>query len=83
MVAVVAVKVAEADAAGTVTDGGTERVVLVLVIVTFTPPAGAGLDNVTVQVPVEFDPRLVGLQVSEVTRTGATRETAALAEVAP
>lgn len=81
MVAVVAVKLAEVDAAATVTAAGMERAVLVLVRVTLTPPAGAAFDNATVQVPVAFDPRLVGLHVSEETRTGAAREIVAVAEV--
>jgi len=81
MAAVVAMKLADAAAAGTVTDGGTVRVELVLVRVTIAPPAGAGLVNETVQVLEELGPRLLGLQASEETRTKATRVTVALAEL--
>jgi hypothetical protein len=81
MVVVVAVKVAEVAAAETVTAAGTVRVELVLVRVTLAPPVGAGWVNVTVQLLEAFCPRLVGLQASEETRTGATRLTVVLAEL--
>ena len=79
--AVVALKVAEVAAAGTVADAGTVRVELVLDRVTIAPPEGAALVRVTVQTLEELGPRLVGLQASEETRTGATRLMVALAEV--
>jgi hypothetical protein len=79
--AVVALKVAVVAAAATVTDAGTVRTELVLVKVTLAPPVGAGWVRVTVQVLDEFGPRLVGLQASEETSTGATRLTLALAEL--
>ena len=74
-------KVAVVAVASTVTDPGTPRVALVLVNVTEAPPAGAGLVNVTVQVLEALGPRLVGLQASVDTFTGATNEIVALAEV--
>ena len=81
MVVVVALKVAVVAVAATVTDVGTVRVALVLVRVTVAPPVGAGWVSVTVQVLEAFCPRLVGLQVSEETRTGATRLMVTFAEV--
>jgi hypothetical protein len=81
MVVVVALKVAEVAAAATVTEAGTVRVELVFVRVTLAPPVGAGWVNVSVQVLEAFCPRLVGLQASEETRTGATRLKVALAEL--
>ena len=81
MAAVVALKVADVAAAATVTEAGTVRVELVLVSVTLAPPVGAGCVNATVQVVEEFCPRLVGLQASDETSTGATRVTVALAEL--
>ena len=81
MVVVVALKVAAVAVAATVTDAGTVRVALVLVRVTVAPPVGDGCVSVTVQVLDAFCPRLVGLQTSEETSTGATRLMAAFAEV--
>jgi hypothetical protein len=81
MVPVVALKVAVVAAASTVTDAGTVRVGLLLVRVTLAPPVGAACVRVTVQVLVKFGPRLVGLQTSEETSTGATRLMLALAEL--
>jgi hypothetical protein len=78
---VLALKVAVVAAANTVTDAGTLRVALVLVIVTLAPPAGAALVRVTVQVVDALAPRLVGLQASEDTRVEAARLTVALAEL--
>jgi hypothetical protein len=81
MVPVVALKVAVVAAASTVTDAGTLRTALLLVRVTLAPPVGAAWVRVTVQVLVEFGPRLVGLQTSEETSTGATRLMLVLAEL--
>src|ERR1700687_3506593 len=81
MAVVVALKLAVVAAAATVTDAGSVSVVLVLVSVTNAPPAGAALLNVTAQVLEAFCPRLVGLHASEDTTTGATRLTAAFAEL--
>jgi hypothetical protein len=62
MAKVAALKVAEVAAAATVTDAGTVSAGLVLVRVTVAPPVGAGWVRVTVHVPEELGPRLVGLQ---------------------
>jgi hypothetical protein len=67
-------KVAEVAAAVTVTDAGTLRAEFVLDRATVAPPVGASLVRVTVQVLDELGPRLVGLQASEETRIGATRD---------
>ena len=77
----VALKGAEVAPAGTVTDAGTVTVALVFVRVTIAPPAGAAFVKVTVQVPEEFGPRLLGLQASEETSTEAARLTLVLAEL--
>jgi hypothetical protein len=81
MAAVVALKLAEVAAAATVIEAGTVRVELVLARVTLAPPVGAVWDKVTVQVLEEFGPRLVGVQTTEETNTGATRLTVVLAEL--
>ena len=80
-VAVVALNVAEVAAAATATDAGIVRAVLEFVSVTLAPPAGAGWVSVTVQALVALGPRLVGLQASDETRTGASRLTVAFAEL--
>ena len=80
-VVVVALKVAVLAAAATVTEAGTVKVALVFVRVTLAPPVGAAFVSVTVHVLEEFGPRLVGLQASEDTSTGATRLTVVLAEL--
>jgi hypothetical protein len=81
IVVVVALKVPDVAAAATATDAGTVRVALVLMRVTVAPPAGAACVRVTVQVLEALGPRLVGLQTSEETSTGATRLMLALAEL--
>ena len=80
-VVVVALKAAEMVAANTVTDTGTVSVELVLVRITVAPPVGGGWVRVTVQVLEAFGPRVLGLQISEETSTGAARVMVALAEV--
>ena len=80
MAVVVALKVAEAAAAATVTEPGTERVGLVLERAT-SAPAGAALLSVTVQALEELGPRPEGLQANEETSTGATRLTVVFAEL--
>jgi hypothetical protein len=81
MLVVVALKVAELAAAATVTDPGTVSVALVFVSVTSAPAAGATFVSVTVQVLEAFAPRLVGLQESDDTSTGATRLIVVFAEL--
>ena len=81
VVVVVALNVAVVAAAGTVTDAGTLKAVLLLLSDTLAPPVGAGCVRVTVQVLDAFCPRLVGLHTSDDTSTGATRLTVALAEL--
>lgn len=73
MLTVVAVNVDEVAPAATVIEAGTVSTRLVLESVTIAPPLGAALVKVTVQVLKESGPRLVGLQASEDTSTGATR----------
>jgi len=80
-VVVAALKLADVAAAATATDAGTARVALVLVRVTVAPPVGAGWVRVTVQVLEALGPRLVGLQTSEETSTGASRLMLTLAEL--
>jgi hypothetical protein len=58
---VVALKVAVVAAAATVTEAGTLSMGLVLVSVTFAPPAGAAEGSATVQVLELFGPRLAVL----------------------
>ena len=81
MVVVLALKLAAVAACATATDAGTVRVALVFVRVTVAPPTGAGWVRVTVQVLEALGPRLVGLQTSEETSTGASRLIVALAEL--
>jgi len=63
-VAVVAANVADVAPAATTTDAGTVSVALLSVRPTLAPPVGADWVSVTVQVLVEFDPRVLGLQDS-------------------
>jgi hypothetical protein len=81
VVVVVMLKAADVAPGGIATDGGTVSVGFVLVRVTVAPPVGAGCVRLTVQVLEELGPRLVGLQTSEETRTGAARVMVALAEL--
>jgi hypothetical protein len=81
MATVVMLKVADVAPAATLTDAGTVSVELVLVRVTVAPPVGAACVSVTVQVLEALGPRLVGLQASEATSTGAVRVMVALAEL--
>ena len=67
-------------ATATVTDAGTVRSALLLESETAEPPVGAALVSVTVQVLVALEFRLVGLQLSVDTRTGATRVTVAVCD---
>jgi hypothetical protein len=45
------------------------------------PPAGAGWFTLRVQVPLAFDPRLVGLQESDETSTELTSPTEVFADL--
>jgi hypothetical protein len=78
----VAVNVAEVEPAGTVTKVVVVRRGLLLDTVTVMLPAGAALESVTPQDVPAPDPKLVGLQVSIETSTGATSPTVAFAELA-
>ena len=69
----VALNVADASPELTATDAGTVNGVLVSVSVTAAPPLGATLLSVTVQVLEAFGPILLGLHVSDDTRSGDNR----------
>jgi len=71
-VAAVTLKLAEVAAAGTATEGGTVKAVLFELRPTTTPPAGAALESVTVQLAME--------QFRAEIRTGATRPIVAVRE---
>ena len=73
MVPALALKVAEADDAATVTEAATVSAALLLDSEMLAPPAGAAFDNVTVQLLLAFDPKLLGEQATEDNSTGATR----------
>jgi hypothetical protein len=81
--AVDTVKLADVAPAGTVTDGATIKFALEFERVTLAPPEGAGWVSVTVQVPEEFGPTLLGLHDKEDTDTDpdATRFTMVFAEL--
>jgi hypothetical protein len=81
MAAVVALKIAEVAPAATPTEVGVVKAVLLSERATPAPPEGAALVRVTVQVLEALDPRLLGVQATEDTRTGATRLTLAVAEL--
>jgi len=78
---VVAKNVAEVVPAATVTDTGTLRAALLLVRATLAPPVGAACVKPTVQVLVEFELKLAGLQVNDETCTRVVRLTFAVAEL--
>ena len=81
--AAVALNVAVVAPAATVTDAGTVSEALLLASVTFDPPAGAVWVSVTVQVLTALWPRLVGLQATADTSTGASRLMVAVWELPP
>lgn len=60
---------------------GAVRRLLTVDTLTLAPPVGAALVSVTVQELEAFEPRLVGLQASEETATGATSPMFAVAEL--
>jgi hypothetical protein len=66
----VAVKLLEADPAGTVTEPGTERDPWLLDKVTMEPPVGALPESATAQFVDVWEPRSVGVQVSADSSTG-------------
>jgi hypothetical protein len=78
---VVALNVAEVDVAATVAEVGVVSAALSSDKATVTPPAGAALVRVMEHVLEALGARVVGLQVSAETSTGATRLTVALAEL--
>ena len=71
MVPAVAVKVAVVLPDATATEAGTVNAAALSESVTVAPPV---FDTITVQVELPPDPRLVGLQVSPLSTTGATSE---------
>ena len=77
----VTVKFAVEDSAGTVTEVGTAKAVLVLTRVTTAPPEGAFADRVTVQEAVSPVERLVGEQVRPVNVTSGDSERIAVWEI--
>jgi hypothetical protein len=81
--AAVALKVAVVAPAATVTDTGTMSEGLLLPSVTFDPPGGAVCVKVTVHVLTALCPRLVGLQATPDTNTGASRLMVAVFELPP
>jgi hypothetical protein len=81
--AAVALKVAAAAPAATVTDAGTVSEVLLLARVTLDPPAGAVWFSVTVHVLTALRPRFVGLHARVETSTGASRLMVAVCEPLP
>jgi hypothetical protein len=68
-----AVKVALVELAGTVTEVGTVRAALLDDKGTVTPPTGAALVRVTVQVVFALEPRLEAVHCRDETLTGAWR----------
>ena len=81
--AAVALKFAVVDPAATVTEAGTVSEALLLASVTEDPPVGATCVKVTVQVLTALCPRLVGLQATPETSTGASRAIDAVCELPP
>ena len=81
--AAVALKVAVVAPASTATEAGTVRETLLLASATLDPPVGAVCVRVTVQVLMALCPRLVGLQDTPETKTGANRLIVAVLELAP
>jgi hypothetical protein len=81
--AAVALKFAVLAPAATRTDAGTVSKALLLEIVTLEPPVRAAWFSVIVHVETALWPRLVGLQVTPETRTGAIRLMVALFAAPP
>jgi hypothetical protein len=74
MVPAVAVKFADEDPAGTVTEPGTLSIPLLLESDTIAPPARAGCAKATVQVEVVAELRMVGLHVTLRRAVGRTTD---------
>jgi hypothetical protein len=68
---------------GTIDEVGNVSRLLLLLSVSVDPPAGAGWLSVTVQLAVALWLRLVGLQITLDTDTGATRLIVAAFELLP
>jgi hypothetical protein len=81
IVPAVAVNVLVVDPAATVTEAGTVSNPLLLDRVTVAPPAGAAEDNVAVHEEVPPLPKLVTVQPSELSTTGAVSESVDVFEV--
>ena len=81
--AALALNVAVVVPAATVTDAGTVSEALLLASVTPDPPVGALWVRVTVHVLTALCPRLVGLQATPETSTGASRLIVAVCELLP
>jgi len=81
--AAVALNVAVVAPAATVTDAGTVSELLLLVRVTLDPPVGVVWVSVTVHMLAALCPRLVGLQATPDTSTGASRLIVAVFELVP
>ena len=79
----VALKVALVAPAATVTEGCRVSRVLLLISVTLVPPVGATWARVIVQVLTALCPRLVGLQATLETSTGANRLIVVVCELVP
>ena len=77
----VALKAALVAPAATVTEAGTASEALLLASVTLEPLVGAV--SVTAQVLTALGPRLVGLQATPETRTGANRLMVDVCELEP
>lgn len=83
MVAAVAGNVAELKPKPTLTDGGTVKRGLLLDSDTETPPAGAAMESVTVQVAMAPLPSVAGVQPTALTSKAVTSETVAVCEAPP
>ena len=82
-VVVVALKLNDVAPFPTLADGGTVSIVLLLFNDTDIPPLEAALLSAPVHVVEAFCPRVVGIQDSDDTRTGAIRLKVAVTELAP
>jgi hypothetical protein len=81
MTAAVAAKVAVVAPAATLIEVGVVSTALLSEIATLAPPVRAALVKLTVHVLEALGPRLLGVQASDDTSTGATRLMVALAEL--